>query len=605
MTWTAGELAERLGARRNGVGWMAPCPAHDDRTPSLSINENGTGKPLVKCHAGCDQAAVWDAVEKCMGSENGTRKRAPAPARLGEIVAEYDYRDENGQLLYQVVRDAAKQFRQRRPNASQGTGEPAWTYNMDGVTRVLYRLPEVVVAVAMQRDGKFPKPIFIVEGEKDANAVAALGLVATCNSGGAGKWRPELTETLRGARKVVILPDNDEPGRQHARSVVASLTGAVESVAVLTMPGLPDKGDASDWISQGGTKAELLRIAELATTEDESAERFVKASRSLRTMIDDNRPMPPSLLGDGLITAGSLSILGGMPGLGKSWLTLQLAAAISTGTPFLGIDTRKSRVGIIGLELPEQMLVRRMKAVATLLPEGTGEEWREIPVVCRPNLGGPVDLGGKADADALKRWINDNALDLVIVDPLSRVHTANENDAAEVSAFLANVEAARLESGTALLIVHHDRKPSSSANPDEDGLASLRGSGRFISDPTTVMRLARGGKQPDGTKVRRLSFEKVNFGPTPHDTYLVHGEGGPMIETEKPTRGDGGKETPAPVLILEALRAAGRSTIDQLAAVTGLHRSTVSKAMKGFVSDGLTVGDGAKPEFFRLTTPSE
>lgn len=115
-------------------------------------------------------------------------------------VAVYNYQDENGTLLFQVLRywdqQKGKTFKQRRPGPD-GT----WVWNLKGVRRVLYRLPEVLTAV---REGR---PVFIVEGEKDADSLAALGLVATTNPNGAGKWRPEYSEALHGAR-VVILPDN-------------------------------------------------------------------------------------------------------------------------------------------------------------------------------------------------------------------------------------------------------------------------------------------------------------------------------------------------------------------------------------------------------------
>jgi len=158
-------------------------------------------------------------------------RQEPQPERAkGRITATYDYVDETGKLLYQVVRFQPKRFAQRRPD-----GKGGWVWGLKGVRRVVYRLPNVVKA----------EQVFIVEGEKDADALGRLGLVATTCPMGAGKWRAEYSGALQGKR-VIILPDNDAPGQEHASQVAASLQGVAASVKVLSLPGLPGKGDVSD-----------------------------------------------------------------------------------------------------------------------------------------------------------------------------------------------------------------------------------------------------------------------------------------------------------------------------------------------------------------------
>jgi putative DNA primase/helicase len=164
------------------------------------------------------------------------------------IVATYDYRDERGVLLYQSVRFEPKDFRQRQPN---GNG---WTWNLRGVRRVLYRLPELLAAPP-------DCAVFVVEGEKDVESLRGLECVATTNAMGAGKWIPQYSESLRG-RHVIILPDNDQPGRDHARQVARMLGGVAASVKVVELPGLPEKGDVSDWLAAGGNKVQLLELAQ-------------------------------------------------------------------------------------------------------------------------------------------------------------------------------------------------------------------------------------------------------------------------------------------------------------------------------------------------------
>ena len=167
-----------------------------------------------------------------------------------QIVAEYDYRDENGATLFQVRRKLPKAFVQRATDGNGGWREGKGC--MDGVRRVLYRLPELLAADPS-------RPVFVVEGEKDADALCALGLVATTNPGGVKKWRREYGEHLRG-RDTVILPDNDDTGRDHAAHVRKMLKGFAKSARVIELPGLPPKGDVSNWIEAGGTAVKLLQL---------------------------------------------------------------------------------------------------------------------------------------------------------------------------------------------------------------------------------------------------------------------------------------------------------------------------------------------------------
>ena len=162
----------------------------------------------------------------------------------------YDYRDEDGNLLFQVVRYAPKTFRQRRPDGSGG-----WTWRVRGVRQVPYRLPELCAAG--------DAPVFVVEGEKDADRLASLGLVATCNAGGANKWPDALSRYFRG-RLVFILADNDAAGRAHAEKVAAALHGVAESVSIIALPDLPAGGDVSDWLDHGGDAASLLALCAAA-----------------------------------------------------------------------------------------------------------------------------------------------------------------------------------------------------------------------------------------------------------------------------------------------------------------------------------------------------
>jgi hypothetical protein len=252
-------LSKFPNAKKSGNGWMAHCPAHDDRKPSLSISEGADSRVLVKCHAGCMVDAICTAVGMTVVDLMPTADMLPAPSKpklkrkmngKRPIIAQYGYCDEGGNLLFQVVRFEPKDFRQRRPKPEGG-----WIWNVKGVQVVPYRLPELLAAAN--------QPVFIVEGEKDADNLARIGLLATCNAGGAGKWKTEHSAFLNG-RRVIILPDNDETGRNHAQQVAQSLQGIAVSIRIVELAGLPDKGDVSDWIVAGGTKEKLTRLADAA-----------------------------------------------------------------------------------------------------------------------------------------------------------------------------------------------------------------------------------------------------------------------------------------------------------------------------------------------------
>ena len=160
----------------------------------------------------------------------------------------YGYEDADRQLSYQVVRLTPKGFFQRRPDGNGG-----WINNLDGVDRIPYRLPELLEAPPDEL-------VFIPEGEKDVDRLMDLGLVATTNPQGAGKWLPHFAQYFL-ENEAVLLPDNDDQGREHASQVAANVVPVAPSVRILELPGLPDKGDVSNWLDAGGTVEQLLELA--------------------------------------------------------------------------------------------------------------------------------------------------------------------------------------------------------------------------------------------------------------------------------------------------------------------------------------------------------
>jgi hypothetical protein len=516
--------AERLlpllqGVRRSGKGWTARCPAHDDAHASLSVRATDGGALLVKCHAGCSAAAVVAAV----GLE--LRDLFPAPEPPRRLAATYDYRDADGRLLFQVVRFEPKDFRQRRPD-----GRGGWVWKLGDVPRVLYRLPELNAAPADQ-------PVFVVEGEKDADRLAALGLVATTNVGGAGKWRAEHGRCLAG-RAVVVLPDNDAPGRDHARQVVRLTLDHAASVRVLGLPGLPPHGDVSDWLAVGQASslpgdgqagslphgaAALRRLAEAAPAGADwlAAADPEPADAALLTTLADVAPRPLEWLWPGRLARGKLAIIDGDPGLGKSLVTLDLCARLTRGRPFPdgtpapvgsvvivncedGVaDTIRPRLDALGADLGRVHLFRgRVEAGFEQLPSF------------------PRDLA------RLERAIREVGAVLVVIDPImvffdETVCTGNDQSVRQALAPLARLAE---ETGCVILLVRH-------LNKTGGGKAVYRGGGSIgiVGACRSAWLIAR---HPGEPRQRVLAAVKNNLAAPPASLayeVLADADGRPQV----------------------------------------------------------------------------
>lgn len=239
-----GELLNKLEKVKTlqDKSWMARCPSHPDKTPSLHISQKDE-TILLKCQAGCETSAVLEKLGLEM-ADLFIKSDSPVATKTPQIIATYDYQDEEGQPLFQVVRYEGKQFKQRHLN---GSGD--WTWNMDGVRRVLYHLPEIASSSGV---------IYLVEGEKDADNLRLCNLQATTSPGGANNWKTEYADYLKGKR-VVVIPDKDSAGYAYAKQVVKSLEGKAQ-VKVIILPG--QGKDATDWLDAGGDPESLSSLAQ-------------------------------------------------------------------------------------------------------------------------------------------------------------------------------------------------------------------------------------------------------------------------------------------------------------------------------------------------------
>lgn len=279
------DLYPDSGARANTPGTYK-ATWRDEEVASCSVFRGDHGAWMYRDHGAASAGNSYDFLIKEHGlspaqAAEEVKRRAGAAREdpRSRITATYDYVDADGVLLFQAVRFEPKDFRQRQP---KGKG---WAWNLKGVTTVLYNLPNVLAAV------KENVTVYIVEGEKDVLTLEALGKVGTCNPMGAGKWRDHYSDSFQSAH-VVILPDNDQPGTDHARTVALSLEGRVASLRISKLPGLEPKGDVTDWVANGET-ADDLDAAVSAADEwtPESKEGFVSfVKRILGETSEKNNP---------------------------------------------------------------------------------------------------------------------------------------------------------------------------------------------------------------------------------------------------------------------------------------------------------------------------
>lgn len=511
-------LAQLEGVKPAGKRqWVARCPAHEDRHASLSVGEGAEGKVLLRCHAGCHVEAIAGALRLELRDLMPEREK-PAASR---IVATYDYRDERGELLFQAVRKEPKAFAQRKPIAG------GWEWRLNGVRRVPYRLPQVLGAAPEH-------PVFFVEGEKDVEALERLGLVATTTSAGANNFRfsLEATRAALHGRRVVILPDNDDAGRAYATEVATALA-PVARVSVIHLAGLAPKGDVSDWIAGGGTRAQLEQLAATARVwgerepgeDDEEAPKPRLGRRAIQ-LVDEilaraNEPwVCLSLEGHEVarLRLGSVAMCMGSPGAGKSTL---VAAMLVEHAKLHG------PAGYLSLELDADELAARVVGMKC------GASWEDVlrGKVQRENMVQALDLSRlvllerqEATIEQLERLVAELREDfpgepiLVAVDYLQLA----AGTGAEMRARVESVAEALRATAKRLRIVAIGVSQTSRAAGGalrsgelvglETMTAGAESSAIERSAYVTLAIGAAGPEQPDGARPVELNIGKARFG---------------------------------------------------------------------------------------------
>ena len=468
---TAEELAQFFDdAKSTRTGHMAKCPSHEDRVRSLSIDPGDDGGVVLKCHAGCDTGAVL-AAKGIPWSEVFADESTPLRgSQASQLVESYIYRDENGIPVSKKDRFHPKGFRQSHYDLETDQ----WVMGMNGTPSTLFNLPELLAA---KRD----RAVFFVEGEKAAKALEGIGLVATA-PGGATAWKHEFVEHFKGARKVIALPDNDEPGKKMVEGAVADLLKANIDVQVVDLPGLPPKGDVFDWIKAGGTRE---RLTHLVSSSAPGGIRIWRGSELAAVM-----PSPTKFIIGGAVPEG-LVLLVGAPKTGKSLIALEMANAVARGT--------KAMNHLLATQ--GNALVFPLEDGISLTKERIGEMYGDFPEALCLSADGPGSILHNG-------WKNvDRALDsiggarMIVIDTLAKVK-GDQPGQKGGNAYFDDAKMCHamnewaLRHGLALVVIHHDRKMKS--GEDGDPLDDISGSKGLTAAATGVIMFRRKRFQDQG-----------------------------------------------------------------------------------------------------------
>jgi AAA domain len=479
------ERREGRGARTNRTqdGWMVTCPAHDDRTPSLHVSEDADGNIGLHCFAECSTDAVlaadgldWGDLFSNGGESNGRVE-----------VDAYQYTDERGELLFEVVRFYPKDFRQRRPN-----GRGGWIWKLGDTRRVLYRLPKVIEAV------QAGVTVYVAEGERDVHALERAGHVATCNPMGAGKWRDEYAESLRGAN-VVVVADCDQPGRDHAKTVGRALEGVAASVVIVE----PVVGkDASEHLSADRAVDEFVPMS-AGTAESPDDHGTVERLRVLdvEKMLTTTPPPVPWVV-EPILAHGCVTMLAGREGRGKSMLALALAAAVGRATELLDVAgmpvALSGHVLYVDAENGEREAHRRVYGLSV-----------EAGALTYVEANG-FDL--KQHLDDLDQLVREREPKVLVLDSLrSLAPGLDENDSLQVEQALRPIVRLTQQLHISTLLLHHASRAS----------GEYRGSTAIGAAVELGFTLSRIDDDPMASTRRKLACWKSRPAAEPEPRWLT------------------------------------------------------------------------------------
>lgn len=552
--------------RIGGDEHQAICPFHEDTKPSFNFN-NKTGQ--YYCH-GCNKkgnAIHFYAKVNDLDTKRDFKKilkgiandfGIPWEETKHRLANTYDYVDVEGNLIFQVCRMDPKDFRQRRPGNNGN-----WIWNLKGIDPVLYNLPQVTKA----------SEVFIVEGEKDADTLIDLGLIATTCPMGAKKWRDDYNEPLKG-KDIVLIPDNDLDGKEHMAQVATSLNGQAKSLRLIELPGLPSKGDVSDFVTGFDDKADA---AERLSILVENAGPYTPPKKAT---IEDvilkagdfiNLDIPPKkTLLNPWLTEQSITLMSGWRGTGKTWLALSILDAVSKGEPF-GPWKPGESVPCLFLdgEMPPQDIMERTGELGVNSVYIYSDAYANSLGLQRANLL------SETWRNSMKRFLTIRSIKLWVIDNLASIAGGiDENikkDWDPINSWLLELRFA----GIATIMLHHTNKEGGQRGTSarEDNL-----------DNSLILKRPYDYSPEDGCKFilhftkARVRTQDLKLIPD-FEFYLTQDEAGKLIWTWGNVKGQVKKE----ILRLTDEGVKG----SDIASSVGVSKPYISRIQKEARSDGL------------------
>jgi RecA-family ATPase len=512
---------------------------------SVCISPDAPDGFLVKCFSPTDDdIAAKDYVrEKCglpaFGS-NGNRelveiKSAPQPALTddmitaallavktmptspqGKIIATYDYTNESGELLYQVCRLEPKDFRQRRPT---GTG---WIWNLDGVRRVPFRLPDLI---------KYNfGTIFVVEGEKDALRLAQHDLCSTTVA--SGKW-DGIDLTVFKGRDVIYLQDNDSTGTAKALDAANQLYGIAGTVRLVLLPGLPDRGDVSDWLDAGHTADELATYCFDQWLWKPGVEPPAPAPTPAPTPAPAPTPLPPlpflnitAWHGQPVpdrewcvmdrIPMRNVTLFSGEGAIGKSIVALQLSVAHVLGRDWLRSLPEPGPALVVACEDDADELHRRI----SLILDHCAATFADLEQLHLLSLAGQDALLATPDRtgiirptplfDRLSQAACDVRPKLIVLDNSADMFGGGENDRAQVRQFIGILRGLAIAANAGVLLTSH---PSLTGMNTGTGLSGSTAWHASVRSRLYMKRATTDKDEEPDPNLRVIEVMKNNYGP--------------------------------------------------------------------------------------------
>ena len=482
--------------------FMVRCPAHEDKAASLSVAAGRNGV-VLKCFAGCTVPEIaaslgiqvkdlfYEAPKKDFTPKYKTELPPEEPKADAVIESIYDYTDIFGNLAYQAVRYKPKTFRQRRSDGNGG-----WRWNMDGVERRLYRLPEVAKA----------SQVWIVEGEKDADNLAKAGFCATTNVGGAGKWLDAYNANLEG-KEVVICGDSDKPGQEHVQKVFESVSEKAKSVRLIKLPvGCKDisdfmagkNGSAKQSVEElltsaiphyGGVKMPLYSIADI----EPHYKAMVRASKDVQldlgewlpTLRGKIRPLVP----------GEFALFVADTKIGKTAILQNLC-----------YKARRLKTLFFQMELPKELLFERFVAMHGKmkcgLVEKTYEDGEELGRDCLeksfPNI--IICPEARLKPERLEQLILKSELmlgekpKLVLVDYVQLMKGSGGSRYEQATHVGESMKEIAKVTNTIVVACSQVARPAGHDHSYKPTLHSAKDSGSFESSAGLVIGVSRGGQ---------------------------------------------------------------------------------------------------------------